>query len=168
MPETKVQLMKTAINFLKMSFFYLFFLIGIINTTQAQVKTSIKSIIDSKHFVFKVQTIFPTGGPARQTNGEYDLKISGDSLVSYLPYFGRAYSVPLPGEGGGYNFSSSDFQYIFKTRKRGGWEITIKPRDVKDFREFSLILSEKGYGTLRALSNNRQAISYSGYIAAVK
>jgi hypothetical protein len=47
-------------------------------------------------------------------------------------------------------------------------EITIKPRDVKDFREFSLILSEKGYGTLRALSNNRQAISYSGYIAAVK
>lgn len=160
--------MKTAINVFKRYFIHLVLFLCIINTAQAQDKAAIKSLIDTKHFVFKVQTIFPAGGAVRQTNGEYDLKILGDSLVSYLPYFGRAYSAPAPGEGGGYNFSSSDFQYLSKTRRKGGWEIVIKPKDVKDFREFFLTLSEKGYGTLRALSNNRQAISFSGYIAAVK
>jgi hypothetical protein len=104
----------------------------------------------------------------RQTLNEYDLRIFGDSLISYLPYFGRAYTAPLPGERGGYNFTSSTFDYLIKDKRKGGWEITIKPKDVTDFREFFLVISENGYGTLRAMSNNRQPISYYGYIAPVK
>jgi hypothetical protein len=104
---------------------------------------------------------------SRQSTSEYDLRISGDSLVSYLPYFGRAYSAPAPGERGGFNFTSSKFDYVIVPRKKG-WEINIKPKDVNDVREFALSVSEKGYATLRALSNNRQPISYTGYIAATK
>jgi hypothetical protein len=44
----------------------------------------------------------------------------------------------------------------------------MKPSDVTDFREFLLTISENGYGTLRALTNNRQPISFNGYISAKK
>lgn len=158
--------MKAAINSLKIVL--LLILAFCINPVQGQSKkTSIKTMIDSKHFIFKVQTIFPTGLISRQSTGEYDLRLAEDSLISYLPYFGRAYSAPPPDDQG-YNFTSTEFQYSTKATKKGGWEILIRPNDIRDFREFSITISENGYGTLRALSNNRQPISYSGYITTLK
>ena len=52
-----------------------------------------------------------------------------------------------------------------KKRRKGGWDIVIKPNDVNDVREFSLMITENGYATLRALSNSRQSITYNGYLA---
>ena len=120
--------------------------------------------IATKQFVFKAQTVFPNFGAARQVTGEgYDVKLTGDSLVSYLPYFGRAYAAPL-GTEGGIKFTSTQFDYAVKNRKKGGWNIVIKPADVSNFREFLLNVSENGSATLRALSNNRQPISFNGKI----
>ena len=158
--------MKTVIN-LKKSLLLLLLILSI-SLVQAQEKTSTSQLINNKNFVFKVQTILPPGGSARQTAGEYDVRLLGDSLISYLPYFGRAYSAPLPGQSGGFNFTSTKFDYTAKQRKKGGWEISIQPKDVEDVREFFLTISEKGYGTLRVLSNNRQPISYNGYVTAVE
>lgn len=135
---------------------------------QAQDKAQIKSLIDSKRFAFKVQTVLPTSGSIRQTNDEYDLRLYGDSLISYLPYFGRAYSAPMPGESGGFNFTSTQFEYSIKQKRKGGWEILLRPKDVRDVREYYLTVSEKGYASLRVTSVNRQPISYSGIIAPLK
>jgi hypothetical protein len=55
-----------------------------------------------------------------------------------------------------------------KATKKGGWEIVLKPKDVRDVREYFLSVSEKGYANLRVTSNNRQPISYSGVITALK
>src|SRR5438045_2977321 len=79
--------------------------------THAQNEAQVKSLIESKRFVFKVQTILPLSGTARQSIGEYEVTIQGDSLISNLPYFGRAYSAPMPGERGGFNFTSTSFGY---------------------------------------------------------
>ena len=134
----------------------------------AQDETSVKSLIESKRFVFKVQTIMPLSGTARQSLNEYDIRLYGDSLISQLPYFGRAFTAPMPGERGGFYFTSTDFDYSVKNRKKGGWEILLKPKDVRDVREYFISVSEKGYANLRVLSNNRQPISYSGVIVALK
>jgi hypothetical protein len=88
--------------------------------------------------------------------------------VSYLPFFGRAYSLPYNSTDGGFNFTSTKFDYTSTPGKKGGWEIKIKPKDVQDFREFTLSISENGYGTLQALSNNRQTISFTGYVSPAK
>ena len=128
----------------------------------------LKESIDSKQFVFHAQSALPTTGGVRQLTSEYELRVLDDSLVSQLPFFGRAYSVNYGVSDGGYNFSSSDFSYNVKQRKKGGWDIRIKPRDVADFREFSLVLSEDGHGTLQVLSNNRQPISFTGYVTSTR
>jgi hypothetical protein len=134
----------------------------------AQDEAVIKSLIESKRFVFKVQTVMPLSGTVRQSLNEYDMQLYGDSLISQLPYFGRAFNAPMPGERGGFYFTSTDFDYSVKARKKGGWEIVLKPKDVRDVREYFLSVSEKGYANLRVTSNNRQPISYSGIITALK
>ena len=135
----------------------------------AQEKDStIKNIVENRQFVFHAQTALPSTGGSRQLTSAYDLKVSKDSLVSSLPYFGRAYSATYGATDGGLNFTSTKFDYKTSARKKGGWEISIKPKDVTDFREFFLTISENGYGTLRALTNNRQPISFNGYISSKK
>ena len=155
--------MKTTKIFL---FIVFVFFIG---TVYAQDKDAeIKSLIESKRFVFKAQTVSPPSMPLRHLTGDnYDLRVLGDSLISYLPYFGKAYTAPAPGTSGGYNFTSTKFDYTAKTRKKGGWDIALKPKDVTDFREFDLTVSKNGTASLRALSNNRQLISYNGFIEEV-
>ena len=151
--------MKTKSRFYKTLFFSVF--LFTIFSVQAQEKgMNVKSVLEGKHFIFKAQSVSPTAMPMRQLTGDnYNLRVTGDTLVSYLPYFGRAFSAPSPGAPGGYSFTSTDFTYTAKARRKGGWDVVIKPKDVNDVREFSLNVSESGYATLRALSNNRQLIT---------
>jgi hypothetical protein len=86
----------------------------------AQDETNVKSLVESKRFAFKVQTIMPLSGTVRQSLNEYDIQLYGDSLISQLPYFGRAFSAPMPGERGGFYFTSTDFEYSVKQEKKEG------------------------------------------------
>ena len=136
---------------------------------RAQEKTAaIKNLVDSAEFIFHAQAAMPSSGPTKQLTSEYDVKLSKNAFVSHLPYFGRAYSAPYGSGDGGFDFTSKNFVYSSKSRKKGGWDITIKPKDVTDVREFLLTLSENGYGTLQAMSNNRRPISFTGYVTELK
>lgn len=124
----------------------------------------IKSLIESKQYVFKAQTALPSRGRTRPLNTEFDLRVSGDSLISYLPYFGRAYSAPINPSQGPLNFTSTDFDYKVSDRKKGGWDIDIRPKDVQDPRQMSLRVFDNGSASLTVTSNNRQPISFNGFI----
>ena len=131
-------------------------------------KATVKTCVESKQFIFHPQTALPTSGRSRTLTSDYNLRIMPDSLVSYLPYYGRAYSTSYGAGEGGFNFTSIKFDYAASPGKKNGWTISIKPKDVSDFREFSLSLSDNGYGTLQAFTNNRQPISFTGYITEIK
>lgn len=139
-----------------------------INFAFAQDKEmEIKNAVVNGQFIFKAETVSPLTGSARQLTPEYDLKVSKASVISYLPYFGRAYSADFNSEGG-LKFTSVKFDYSAKPRKKGGWNVDIRPKDIQDPRELSLTISENGSATLHVTSTNRQAISFSGYITGIK
>ena len=135
---------------------------------QAAKTAAIKNLVDSQSYVFKAQSAMPMSGRSRQLTSDYDLKVTKDQVVSYLPYFGRAYSAPIDPSQGGIQFTSKDFDYTTTPRKKGGWDIQIKPKDNRDVQQMSLTISEDGYASLQVTSINRQPISFSGYITAVK
>jgi hypothetical protein len=135
---------------------------------QSLDKAVVQNIVSSKNFTFKAQSVLPMSGMSRQLTSEYDVKFLGDSIVAYLPYFGRAYAATYGSEGGGINFTSTQFEYKAKPRKKGGWDISIRPKDTKDVRELNFTISENGYGSLQVNSNNRQPISFQGYIVERK
>jgi hypothetical protein len=126
-------------------------------------KSIVQNFIKTKEFVFKAQTVLPMTGMSRQLTSDYDVRFLGDSVVAYLPYFGRAYSAGY-GEGGAIDFTSTKFEYKVKERKKGGWDVSIKPKDAKVVLALNFTVSENGYASLQVTSNNRQPISYNGYV----
>lgn len=131
-------------------------------STTTEEKTA--SLIKSGEFVFTARTALPMRGSSRNLTSEYELSVSRDSIVSYLPYFGRAYTAPMDPSKGGIQFTSTDFGYRVDDLRKGGWRITIQPKDEKDVRQMVLTVSEAGYGTLQVVSNHKQPISFYGVV----
>lgn len=122
----------------------------------------VKEMVQSGDFTFNARTAYPLSGRTRHLTGNYDLKLAGDSVIAYLPYFGRAYTTIGVGQGG-IDFTSTDFKYRVESKKNG-WEVVIEPNDTEDVRLLILSISENGYATLSVNSQNRQSISFNGNI----
>lgn len=135
---------------------------------KAEKKAAIKSLVESQNYDFKATSVTPMSGRTRLLTTDYDLKVTKEFLVCYLPYFGRAYSAPMDPSQGGIQFTSKEFDYTIAAGKKGGWDIRIKPKDHRDVQQMNLSLSEDGYGTLQVVSAQRQPISFYGNIAAIK
>jgi len=139
----------------------------------AQKKDSIKAaaireMVTNQQYTFKAQTASPLAGRLRQLTTDYDLKVSKEQIVAYLPYFGRAYSAPLDPSKGGIQFTSKDFDYKLMERKKGGWNVSIKTKDIAEAQQMELTIFSDGTASLQANSTNRQSISFNGYITTDK
>jgi hypothetical protein len=164
MKPLKNRLLKTsllfllALNCISLSFFQ----------TAFSQSSEIKKSIDSKRFLFEVQSTLPQSGGMRQESFGFFLKISGDTLICYLPYYGRATMPTMnPGEHP-LDFTSTDFEYSVNENKKGGWEISITPKGQKNVRDMSLTVFDNGSASLYVNSNTLQPISYNGSVTAIK
>lgn len=129
-------------------------------------KAQIKTIVEAQNYVFKAQTALPQSGSTRQLTSDFDLQVSKDTIVSDLPYFGRAFTAPLNPSEGPLQFTSTDFQYSVSNRKKGGWDVVITPKDVNDPRQLNLSIFDNGTASVIVTSYNRQPISFNGYVTA--
>jgi hypothetical protein len=146
----------------------LFFTIITLSSTMpavAQQKdtSEIREIVESKNYIFMAQQAYPQNGITRILTPGYDLTVRVDTVISYLPFFGRAYVAPLNPFEGGIKFLSSDFRYEMKKLK-SKWEITIRPKDVSEVQQLNLDIFDNGSATLRVINTNRQPISFNGYV----
>lgn len=131
---------------------------------EEQKEAIIKEAVDSKNFIFKAQTMIPSNGMSRQLTADYDLNISDNKIISFLPYMGRVFTPMFNPSEGPLTFTSKDFSYTSQSGKKGGWNISIKPKDVRSVREYTLTVMEDGYATLLVTGNDRQPVTFYGYI----
>lgn len=127
----------------------------------------IKNLIDSQQYVFYAQNAVPTGMRQRVLTSDYTLEVTKEKITSYLPYFGRALTAPIGSTDGGIKFTSTDFNYTVSPRKKGGWNITIQPKDTQTARQMNLTIFENGAASLQVQSNNRQSIFFNGTVKQV-
>lgn len=131
----------------------------------------LKGKIDTGHYTFTANYAIPQRGGTKVLTSDYDLRVVKDSVIAYLPYYGRAYMAPNdPGTNeGGIKFTSTNFTYNKKVLKNGNWEIYIKPKDKntndwRDVQELTLSISADGYASLQVLSKHREPISFNGTV----
>ncbi len=157
--------MKTQNNSKSLLLLVVFNLCVVITHAQDQgtATESLQAAIDHQSFTFLAQSMSPMKGGTRQLNPGYSFSVKGDTLVANLPYVGRAYQASM-GNDGGFNFTSYLFDYQIKLRKKGGWNITIKTKDLKSQRQFNLTVFQNGSASLNVSCNDRESISYSGSI----
>ena len=144
--------------------------------TGSKTNINYESIIEQQRFTFIAQSVnptedsrynprlmFPNGSNLYQLSSGYDIKITPDSVIAYLPFYGRAYSAPIDPSKGGIQFTSTKFDYKKVIRKQN-YEITITPKDAQDVNIVTMTISPAGYAYVSVLSQNRTPISFNGYI----
>ena len=132
---------------------------------KTEKQQQIEALINSNEFVFEASQALPQGGKmVILTGSSYTLKFHNDTIESYLPFFGRAYSVDYGGDGG-IKFKGKPDEYKVITQKAGkGYEIYASVKGQKDYYKLHLSVSPDGGATLGVDSNQRSNISYRGDI----
>lgn len=126
-----------------------------------QKKEAVKKIIVSENYKIDVQTALPMRGRSIPLTSPYSLEIRNDSVISYLPYFGRAYSIPYGG-GDGLNFRTPLKEYSMEMDKKGNAVIKFIARNPEDRFEFRAKVYSNGSASIDVNMQNRQSISFQG------
>lgn len=111
---------------------------------------------------FIAQLAYPMSGGSIHLSSEYTMDIVGDSVSTWLPYYGRAYKFEL-GNNGGIKIDQKAEMMEWKTGKKGV-QVVMEVKDPRDLYKLNLQFSSAGYATLDVYSNNRQSIRFSGII----
>ena len=121
-----------------------------------QKAKEIKEMIEDGRFTIDVNLTTP-----------YSLEMRGDSAISYLPYFGRAYSLPYGG-GDGMRFEESITDYQSTFDKKGTARIKFVARTKEDTFRFDVQVFSNGSAIISVTPTNRQNITYQGELAPKK
>jgi hypothetical protein len=123
----------------------------------------LKTVVDSRLYSFFAETANALNGDIHQLGTPYSfVRINQDSMEVDLPYWGNAHAAMLGNTDGGIRFRSVVTSYTVKTRKKGGWFISIVPKDNRTADKMDLDIDMDGYAILQVTSKFRESISYRG------
>ena len=127
---------------------------------------AIKGLVEVKSYDFHATSATAMDGMVKNLTSEYLVKMTPDSIIGSLPYFGRANAPTMDGDG--ISFTTKVFSYDTRPTKKGGWEITIRPKDdAKRFvGQLYLSIRSNGLTTLRVMAPNKDPISFDGEITS--
>jgi hypothetical protein len=131
-------------------------------------KETIREMLNTQKFIFVPEYVLPMTGQERVLTSSYFLEITKDTVKADMPYFGVAYSAPINAENSGIYFTSTKFSYDISNGKKGRKEISIKTKDVSDATIIFLTVFSNGSATLNVTDQNRQPISFNGYIKKIE
>ena len=128
----------------------------------------IENMVNSSQFVFVANRVTPLRGSSRYLTSSYDVTVKKDTLVCYLPFFGRATQAPMDLSQGGIQFRSVNFTYEVNSKNGKQWDVVIKPNDNSDVQQMYFNIFPNGNANLNVVSSHKDPISFSGHIEKVK
>ncbi len=127
--------------------------------------TDISELVKRQQYTFDARRALAQNGFSKDLTSNYNLRISPDSIIADLPYYGRAYQAPIDPTKGGISFTSTHFSYQMEEAKKGGWNIEITPKENEiNVSKMRLEITANGYANLSIISLHRQPISFYGKI----
>jgi hypothetical protein len=122
----------------------------------------IRELVEAQKIKVEVDIAYPMRGRSRFLTSTYSVEIRNDSVFSYLPYFGIAYSVPYGGGGKGLIFDEKITNYKLTFDKKGTAKIQFKARTDEDSFVYYLSIYSSGDADVYVTPTNRQSISFRG------
>ncbi len=119
-------------------------------------------------WIFTADQAMPMRGKTRMLTDRYEVRCNKDSLISYLPYMGRAYSVPYGETKSPLDFTSTRFTVQKEKDAKGRWNLTITPTDNNEVRTYYFTVYDNGSSQLQVQLNNRDGIGFSGRVSKQK
>lgn len=124
-------------------------------------RNAIARMLDNRHYTIEADYAMPYRGTQIPLSYGYSLEISGDTIKSYLPYFGRAYNIPYGG-GKGLNFTALINEYKESVTKHGTRHIELLTVTDEDSYLYKIDISDNGYASFDVVARERERISFHG------
>lgn len=131
----------------------------------------IDSIIASGSYTFRATKVLTSlrNQPTINFTDRYDLRVTPNRIMSFLPFFGRAQSLPIPLIESPLNFDTQDFEItIVKNEVKGEklfmTDITIEARDRSRRFDINLKVDPGGLSTLIIRTNGLSSSTFVGEI----
>ena len=121
-------------------------------------------MINIRDYTLEVSTALPQGWRSITLNGLDYLRIDKNKVISELPYFGRAYSIPYGG-GNALSFVSTIEDYTIAEGKKGKLEIKFKTSNAGERFEFYIEIFPGGAASIDVRSTNRQHIRFAASLS---
>jgi len=152
-----------------------------LNAVAQTDKATTAKIVEAKTYTFVARSVTPLniqdisavmskmpgamqGGVINLNETYYEVKVTPDSVVAFLPYYGRSFTAPINQNDGGVKFNSKKFEYKSTKGKKRGWDTLIQTKDAKENYRLAFNISDNGYVTLSLNSNSKQSVTYQGYL----
>jgi hypothetical protein len=154
-------------------FFCLYFISSCSTTKQpvavvgASASQTAQAIVSNK-WIFVANHAMPQRGKSRMLTSDYRVILNNDTLISALPYFGRAYSAPIGETRSPLDFTSTNFTLNKNESAAEKWNINIKTNDIREVQAYNFTLFTNGSAQLNVQLTNRSAISFSGNLMPIK
>lgn len=129
----------------------------------AMKKQMVEEMFNNRRYKIDVSMMHPMGFPSKTITSAYSLEVHGDTLVSALPYLGRAYNIPYGG-GKGLNFSAPIGQYNESPWQKDFRKVEMVVTNDEDTYLFQLEVSVSGTASIVVRSQHRDQITFTGTI----
>lgn len=128
---------------------------------EAAVTRQVQEGLDTRHYTIAVDWMKPLGGMPRHVSSNYELKVNGDEVDSYLPYVGEAYRLPYGG-GKGLNFKGKIEAYTITYPTSNRSHIEFMVNNGEDVYFFRIDVFNNGKSIIDIIAQDRDAISFDG------
>lgn len=122
---------------------------------------AVRELVLSEKYKIDVDRAIPARGRSVSLTSPYSIEIRNDSVISYLPYYGRAYSIPYGG-GEGLNFKAPISDYKIEWDKKGTAKVRFIAQSTEDRFSFNIDIFSNGSSSIFVNMQNRQSISFQG------
>lgn len=128
-----------------------------------KVADMVSDSIRNRTLTIELDYVTPRRFAPRFLSTEYTVRIAGDSLTSFLPYFGQSYRADMTGENRSpLDYESTITHYETKQTKKDRFGIWLKTRNRTELLTYRIEIYTNGKATLDVVSSDRDPISFSG------
>jgi len=126
----------------------------------ARVEQAVADSLSEGHFKINVNWMMPLRGGAKNLSYGYYVKVDGNQLDSYLPYFGEVRYVPYGG-GKGLNFED-EISYYTVNQASDRYEVVLSVTNEEDTYLYYITIFPNATASISVRGRNRDAINYRG------
>ena len=124
-------------------------------------KLLLKEQIESGNYKIDATMAYPRRGRSVSLTSSYSLEVKNDSVFSYLPFYGRAYTIPYGG-GDGLRFEAPITDYEVSYDKKGTAKVLFSAKTNEDLFKFTLDIYPGGSSNINVVMQQREPISFRG------
>ena len=131
---------------------------------QAQMRQTVEEGIATRHLHIDIRSMNTLRYGARAVSPDFFLELRGDTLRSYLPYLGQAHLAPMASPPIGLNFEVPMLRYAASRVKANRSLLEIEAKTQEDYYCFSIEVYDTGEANIRVRMQNRDPISFDGWV----